>query len=177
MGTGVSSALLSLSNLIRISIYIAFLSFYHFKYIFKRYTLYLTLCSLGSTITLILFKFSVLLPKCFEVPLNIYHIYTQISPSFLWSSPRPISITQLHTLLHFHLWPIYHIVYVGPYSFQMGYLIFRGASRLDAFSVYPCPTWLPGRAIGMTTGAPAVRPFRSSRTRNSSSQISSACDR
>ena len=27
----------------------------------------------------------------------------------------------------------------------MGYLILRGASRLDAFSVYPFPTWLPGR--------------------------------
>ena len=26
----------------------------------------------------------------------------------------------------------------------MGYLILRGASRLDAFSVYPVPTWLLG---------------------------------
>ena len=25
----------------------------------------------------------------------------------------------------------------------MGYLILRGASRLDAFSVYPVQTWLP----------------------------------
>ncbi len=25
----------------------------------------------------------------------------------------------------------------------MGYLILRGASRLDAFSVYPVPAWLP----------------------------------
>ena len=31
------------------------------------------------------------------------------------------------------------------YFFRMGYLILRGASRLDAFSVYPFPTWLPGR--------------------------------
>ena len=29
----------------------------------------------------------------------------------------------------------------------MGYLILRGASRLDAFSVYPVPTWLPGRGV------------------------------
>ena len=29
----------------------------------------------------------------------------------------------------------------------MGYLILRGASRLDAFSVYPVPTWLLGHEI------------------------------
>ena len=56
----------------------------------------------------------------------------------------------------------------------MGYLILRGASRLDAFSVYPFRTWLPGYAMDMTTGAPAVRPSRSSRTKDSSSQISYA---
>ena len=55
-----------------------------------------------------------------------------------------------------------------------GYLILGGASRLDAFSVYPFPTWLPSRAIGMTTGPPAVGPSRSSRTKDSSSQISYA---
>ena len=27
-------------------------------------------------------------------------------------------------------------------AYAMGYLILRGASRLDAFSVYPCQTWL-----------------------------------
>ena len=59
----------------------------------------------------------------------------------------------------------------------MGNLILWGASRLDAFSVYPVRTWLPGRAIGMTTGAPEVRPSRSSRTKDSSVQISYARDR
>ena len=92
----------------------------------------------------------------------------------LWSSPRSISTGQLHTLLHFHLRPIYHIVYVGPYYLSMGYLISRGASRLDAFSVYPFRTWLPSYAFGKTTGAPVVRPSRSSRTKDSSSQISYA---
>ncbi len=29
----------------------------------------------------------------------------------------------------------------------MGYLILRGASRLDAFSVYPVPAWLPCHGI------------------------------
>ena len=31
----------------------------------------------------------------------------------------------------------------GSYSIKEGYLILRGASRLDAFSVYPFRTWLP----------------------------------
>ena len=34
----------------------------------------------------------------------------------LRSSPRLISTGQLHTLLHFHLRPIYDIVYIVPYS-------------------------------------------------------------
>ncbi len=47
----------------------------------------------------------------------------------------------------------------------MGYLILRGASRLDAFSVYPCQTWLLCHAFGKTTDTPEVCPSRSSRTR------------
>ena len=88
-----------------------------------------------------------------------------------WISSRPISTYQLSTLLHLHLKPIYLVVFKGSYS---GYLILRGASRLDAFSVYPFPTWLPGHAPGGTTGAPEVSPSRSSRTKDSSSQISYA---
>ena len=62
----------------------------------------------------------------------------------------------------------------GFTSLRMGYLILRGASRLDAFSVYPFRTWLPGRRLGSLTDAPAARPSRSSRTKDSSSQISYA---
>ncbi len=47
----------------------------------------------------------------------------------------------------------------------MGYLILRGASRLDAFSVYPCQTWLLCHAFGKTTDTPEVCPSRSSRTK------------
>ncbi len=43
----------------------------------------------------------------------------------------------------------------------------RGASRLDAFSVYPFQAWLPGRRLGSLTGTPAARPSRSSRTKDS----------
>ena len=61
--------------------------------------------------------------------------------------------------------------------YTMGSLILRVASRLDAFSVYPCRTWLPSCATGVTTGAPEVRPSRSSRTKDSSLQISYARNR
>ena len=91
-----------------------------------------------------------------------------------WLSPRPISNSQLHVLLRFHLCPIYLVVFKGSYYLRMGYLILRGASRLDAFSVYPFPTWLPGREPGGSTGTPEVSPSRSSRTKDSSSQISYA---
>ena len=59
-----------------------------------------------------------------------------------WSSLRPISIVQLNALLHLHPRPIYLVVFKGSYYFRMGHLILRGASRLDAFSVYPFQTWL-----------------------------------
>ena len=95
----------------------------------------------------------------------------------LWSSPRPISISQLHISLCFHLWPIYLVVFKGSYFFRMGNLILESVSRLDAFSAYPFPTWLPSYALGSTTGAPAVGPSRSSRTKDSSPQISFAHNR
>ena len=102
-------------------------------------------------------------------------LHSLVTAFFLfWSSPRPISTSQLHALLHFHPKPINLVVFKGSYFFRMGYLILRGASRLDAFSVYPCQTWLPCSELGSSTGTPAVRPSRSSRTKDSSSQISYA---
>ena len=90
------------------------------------------------------------------------------------SSPRPISSSQLHALLHFHLCPIYLVVFKGSSILRSGDLILRGASRLDAFSVYPFPAWLLGCRPGGLTDAPAAGPSRSSRTKDSSSQISCA---
>ena len=58
-----------------------------------------------------------------------------------------------------------------------GSLISGWASHLDAFSAYPCPTWLPGGAVGTTAGTPAVGPARSSRTKASSPQASRARNR
>jgi hypothetical protein len=53
-----------------------------------------------------------------------------------------------------------------------GELVSRGVSRLDAFSGYPVRTWLPCCATGVTTGPLEVRPSRSSRTKDRSSQFS-----
>jgi len=36
----------------------------------------------------------------------------------------------------------HHVVFVGPYL-EVGKLILEWAWRLDAFSAYPFPTWLP----------------------------------
>ena len=85
-----------------------------------------------------------------------------------WSAPY-IAVLPLPTYLPDHLSGVL-LTYV------MGNLILRGASRLDAFSVYPVHTQLPSDALGRTTGTPAVCPSRSSRTKDSSSQISCARD-
>ena len=53
-----------------------------------------------------------------------------------------------------------------------GELVSRWVSRLDAFSGYPFRTWLPCCAAGATTGPLEVRPSRSSRTKDRSSQFS-----
>ena len=112
--------------------------------------------------------------SCFSRTFKTTYWTSETFKQPFWISPRPISDSQLRTLLHFHLCPIYLVVFKGSYFFRMGYLILRGASRLDAFSVYPVRTWLPGREPSGSTGAPAVRPSRSSRTKDSSSQISCA---
>ncbi len=57
------------------------------------------------------------------------------------TSPRSISIGQLHALLHFHVRPINPVVYRGPYHLNgEGTLILKRASHLDAFSGYHFPT-------------------------------------
>ena len=127
--------------------------------------------------------------KIFDIPskphtLNTYTSYHTFFPNttifcktfvlHFRSSPRPISNSQLHALRHFHPCPIYLVVFKGSYFFRMRDLILRGASRLDAFSVYPVRAWLPCHGVGTPTGTPAARPSRSSRTKDSSSQISYA---
>src|SRR5690606_40832078 len=72
----------------------------------------------------------------------------------------------------------YTTLFRSPYPLKgVGHLILKQASRLDAFSGYPFRTWLTSHAPGGTTGTPEVRPSRSSRTRDSPSQVSNARDR
>ena len=108
--------------------------------------------------------------------INLRHVslFILVFLRFSRLSPRPISNSQLHMLPCFHLCPIYLVVFKGSYFFRMRDLILRGASRLDAFSVYPFPAWLLCYAFGKTTDTPAASPSRSSRTKDSSSQISYA---
>ena len=90
-----------------------------------------------------------------------------------WSSPRPISSSQLHTLPHFHLCPIYLVVFKGSYSYDgishlEGGFTLRCLQRLSRPDMATRPwRWSP-------TGTPEVSPSRSSRTKDSSSQISYA---
>jgi hypothetical protein len=91
-------------------------------------------------------------------------------------SPRPISTGRLNTLLCLHLRPINVIVSHGPYQVNpVGNLILKRASRLYAFSAYPFRRSLTSRALGRTTGTRELRPSRSSRTRDSLSQVSYGC--
>src|SRR5262249_34882221 len=90
-------------------------------------------------------------------------------------SPRPISTGRLNTSPCVHLRPINLVVCQGPYLVDpVGDLISRQASRLDAFSASPFRRSQTSRALGRTTGTRELRPSRSSRTRDSSSQISYA---
>ena len=109
-------------------------------------------------------------------PTSVSQLVVSVFNSFFRSNPRTVSIGHLNVLLHLQLQPINLIVSKGSYSFRMGNLILWSASRLDAFSVYQIQTWLLCYAFGKTTDAPVVRPSRSSRTKDSSTQISCAHD-
>ena len=52
------------------------------------------------------------------------------APSLLWSSPRPISDSQLHMLPHFHLCPIYLVVFKGSYWITPGISYLKGGFTL-----------------------------------------------
>ena len=94
----------------------------------------------------------------------------------LRSSPRPISIGQLHVAVFTP--PTYQPCCLQGVllPFGMGYLILKRVSRLDAFSVYLNRTPLLCRATGVTTDAQLVRSSRSSRTKDKPSQVSYAHD-
>ena len=112
---------------------------------------------------------------CHHVPKNSRASTSDSKRTRRIPSPRPISTGRLNTLPCVHLRPINLVVYQGPYPVNpVGDLISRQASRLDAFSAYPFRRSPTSRAFGKTTGTRELRPSRSSRTRDSSPQISYA---
>ena len=94
--------------------------------------------------------------------------------AFSWSSPRPVSDSQLRMLPFLHPCPI-HPVFPGG-----SYLPSQGISRLEGGFTLRCLQRLSRPDLAtlpchwLTAGAPEVRPSRSSRTGDSSSQISRA---
>ena len=78
---------------------------------------------------------------CFPTKLSSIFIYfqnyIQLKPtpssiylSLLWLCPRPISNSQLHVLPHFHLCPIYLVVFKGVYFLKNGISHLEGGFTL-----------------------------------------------
>ena len=88
-------------------------------------------------------------------------------------SPRPISTCQLHSLPHLHSKPIYLVVFKGSYSCD-GISYLEGGFTLRCLQRLSRPDLATLRWDWFPAGTPAVRPSRSSRTKDSSSQISYA---
>ena len=100
--------------------------------------------------------------------------FQHLLPIPLRISLRPISDIQLNALLHLHLYPIYLVVFKGSYPLLWGISHLEGGFTLRCLQRLSLPdlATLPWR--WSPTGTPAVRPSRSSRTKDSSSQISCA---
>ena len=81
-------------------------------------------------------------PRNASIPLSMSGPSSPLSPPS-WSCPRPISSGQLHTLLHFHLRPIYLVVFKGSYW------LLPGRSHLEGGFTLRCLQRLsrPGLAI------------------------------
>ena len=90
------------------------------------------------------------------IKLKIYTFKTsyriRINPTF-WSSPQTISNSQLHVLPHFHLCPIYLVLFKGFTPLKDG-ISHLGDFTLRCLQRLFLPTWLPGDAIGMIAGTP-----------------------
>ena len=91
-----------------------------------------------------------------------------------WSSPRPISNSQLHMLPCFHPCPIYLVLFKGSYSHRGGISHLEGGFTLRCLQRLSLPDLATLPCLWLTADTPVVRPSRSSRTKDSSSQISSA---
>ena len=56
-----------------------------------------------------------LIPSIYPVPSKLHTKNHPFSYHLAWLCPRPISNSQLHVLPHFHLCPIYLVVFKGSY--------------------------------------------------------------
>ena len=102
------------------------------------------------------------------------HSKLHTDSEFSWSSLRPISNSQLHTLLCFHPCPIYLVVFKGSYPLMWGISHLEGGFSLRCLQRLSLPDLATLPCRWPTADTPVVRPSRSSRTKDSSSQISSA---
>jgi hypothetical protein len=92
-----------------------------------------------------------------------------------WPSRSAVRTGRLRRSPAVHSRPIDLVVFQEPsHAIRAGNLVLKRASRLDAFSAYPFPTWLPDDAPSGTAGTPEVGPPQSSRTRGDPSQVSYA---
>ena len=111
----------------------------------------------------------------FSVPSEL-HTDTRLSFPFskpLRISPRPISTCQLNALPRLHSKPINLVVFKGSYSYD-GISYLEGGFTLRCLQRLSLPDLATLPCCWSTTDTPAVRPSRSSRTKDSSSQISYA---
>ena len=109
--------------------------------------------------------------SCAYLPRKPYSPHEYRFPRITFQKPSTISTGRLQTLLPFHLRPIQLVVSQRSYFLiEMGSLILRSVSHLDAFSGYQLRRLLLGCATGVTTDSQALRPPRSSRTRGSAPQ-------
>ena len=106
------------------------------------------------------------------IPSKLHTSFSLWKP--FWSSLRPISNSQLHTLLYFHLCPIYLLVSQGSYLLLEGISHLEGGFTLRCLQRLSLPNLATLLCRWSTTDTPVVRPSRSSRTKDSSSQISYA---
>ena len=124
----------------------------------------------------------------FQVLFLIFFTFFQHTQKYIEKYCLPLFFFVVKPSIY-QYWSAQYITVLTPPTYQprslhgillpsgMRYLILGWASHLDAFSVYPIHTQLLSYAIGMTTDKPSVCPSWSSRTKDSSLQISSACDR
>ena len=131
-------------------------------------------CSLKTEYKNIFILIFPILPFCHSIHSVHWHSLTAFLSLPPRISLRPISDIQLSALLHLHPCPIYLVVFKGSYPLTWGIPHLGGGFTLRCLQRLSLPdlATLPWR--WSPTGAPAVRPSRSSRTKDGSPQISCA---